>query len=1089
MANQYIGQSRAEQTRVYPTFAGVDFSSDPADVEPHRFAYLKNMWRDYGSEQGGAVETFPGYREVYRGKISVGGDNLNGKLGRVRGLHPFRDEKGETLIAVDYADRMRVYDPREEYSVREHVYDGMPGEAEYYDPDTWQIDDSDVTPSRSVGWHGGIALVDGKRYRIIKDGERDINGEYEPYVPTTYADGKAYEQRNMLTDKFLHKYNLSNLDSYKTEYNSTPSAEGTIFDFEYDMQNKTATVTGFIDGEFREIVNIPEKVTFGGVTFEITKIAEKAFRSANVKKVYVPKTINSVGWLAFEGCAELSEVVFCVEQGDAGFESSLDRIEYDAFKNCPKLNFIFLPPKSKAGELKIEDGAFYGCGADFVVLPEHFLIYAPDVNLESEDFSEYCPFYGAGRIYLQSGSFDESDPYNNAFIECFDGNVRTYETEATFANYDEETGETKDPEIIELGDGLSFPDYAGEIKLNEESAELTGPAILIKLEGEATYKLIARYKNRNNDLTKTDSEVDEENLYGFTIYEMAKSIDEVRVGNKTADELSLRLYYEMNGEYVSRVLIGCDYPDMIRGGDLFIEGTAESSKFNTVEGHENALSGNAFYKGTAKEAIDGCTLCEAFDGRIFISGNPRLPNTVFYTHRDLTGANNPTYFGVLNFFNDGVGNEPITSLLASSSSLCVLKGDTTNEGSVYYHTGADTGEDLLPRIYPSTQGAAGIGCLGPSCNFLDDPVFISRRGLESIGKEQTNLERSFEHRSYNVDSKLLQEDLRHAMLAEWQGYLVIAFADRMYLADSRQLFAHKNGVANYEWYYVEGINGFSMAYEHDVHSFGGKTFLEDIWKLQAWEFYFEGYPYWELTVEADDGYRYDVVPEFWEHTDVENPSTIREYRCYAGDKFLGYVAGVLIPINPHEKEFCPCYRLDDKKALRTFKITAVCAVDDNLYFGTEGGCVYRFNTDRRQAGGRIPEENYSFDGTRYESAFALKADNCDIPGYTKKTSRGSFVLRTKPFRHSRIKARGRADRGELSVWREIAASTSSELDFSSTAFDALSFGGGDAKICIVRENFRRWYEKQLYFYTDGYCEPFGIYSASFRYTVQGKLKI
>ena len=327
-------------------------------------------------------------------------------------------------------------------------------------------------------------------------------------------------------------------------------------------------------------------------------------------------------------------------------------------------------------------------------------------------------------------------------------------------------------------------------------------------------------------------------------------------------------------------------------------------------------------------------------------------------------------------------------------------------------------------------------------------------------------------------------------MAEWMGYLVIACGDRLYLADSNQMFTHRNGVTNYEWYFAEGVVGYAMSWGSDVVDLYGKTFLDEMAESITEDFLIGDCLASEAVVRSDFGYYGRIViPN--EPITVYARNLIK-VSVYGGENedFKGYISGVYDEWESWDKfKFIPCKVLPAKVPRRTFKITALCSVDDVLYFGTEGGCVYCFNTDRRGADGKIPEADYNFGEVRYESSCALRSDDCDIPGYTKKTSRGSFVLRTKPFRHSRIKARGRADRGELSVWRELTASTSSELDFSATAFDALSFAGGDAKICIVRESFRRWYEKQLYFYTEGYCEPFGIYSASFRYTVQGKLKI
>ena len=57
-------RQRDEYARYFDNFRGVDFSSDHTEVADNRFAYLVNMYRDYDSGEGGAVETIPGFRRV-----------------------------------------------------------------------------------------------------------------------------------------------------------------------------------------------------------------------------------------------------------------------------------------------------------------------------------------------------------------------------------------------------------------------------------------------------------------------------------------------------------------------------------------------------------------------------------------------------------------------------------------------------------------------------------------------------------------------------------------------------------------------------------------------------------------------------------------------------------------------------------------------------------------------------------------------------------------------------------------------------------------------------------------------------------------
>ena len=55
---------KSEYARYFDNLRGVDFSSDQNDVADSRLAYLVNMYRDYKSGQGGAIETIPGFRAI-----------------------------------------------------------------------------------------------------------------------------------------------------------------------------------------------------------------------------------------------------------------------------------------------------------------------------------------------------------------------------------------------------------------------------------------------------------------------------------------------------------------------------------------------------------------------------------------------------------------------------------------------------------------------------------------------------------------------------------------------------------------------------------------------------------------------------------------------------------------------------------------------------------------------------------------------------------------------------------------------------------------------------------------------------------------
>jgi len=58
-------QERDTYNRYYGDFRGVDFSSDHTQVHEQRLAYVTNMFKDYQSGQGQALETIVGFRKRF----------------------------------------------------------------------------------------------------------------------------------------------------------------------------------------------------------------------------------------------------------------------------------------------------------------------------------------------------------------------------------------------------------------------------------------------------------------------------------------------------------------------------------------------------------------------------------------------------------------------------------------------------------------------------------------------------------------------------------------------------------------------------------------------------------------------------------------------------------------------------------------------------------------------------------------------------------------------------------------------------------------------------------------------------------------
>ena len=92
--------------------------------------------------------------------------------------------------------------------------------------------------------------------------------------------------------------------------------------YDLDTSNRTATVTYEVDGtgnyaSLSANVKIPESVVYNGVTFTVTKIADKAFANCTVmESISIPGTVLQIGQntgvsdLPFYNCTSLKSVRF-----------------------------------------------------------------------------------------------------------------------------------------------------------------------------------------------------------------------------------------------------------------------------------------------------------------------------------------------------------------------------------------------------------------------------------------------------------------------------------------------------------------------------------------------------------------------------------------------------------------------------------------------------------------------------------------------------------------------------------------------------------------------------------------------------------
>lgn len=314
---------------------------------------------------------------------------------------------------------------------------------------------------------------------------------------------------------------------------------------------------------------------------------------------------------------------------------------------------------------------------------------------------------------------------------------------------------------------------------------------------------------------------------GGTLYEDVNLLTGQRINTFLADGTSTEYYLDSTEiDSVDKITIddveinNDEYSVNLLKGLITFNTAPEEPK---VLGQDNVAI--KFTKNVSgyKERIEHCKIAKVFDNRIFFSGNEDFPNAIFHS-----SVNAPYYISDLDYYEDGT-EVPIKALIVGNNSLWALKESNQNKDTIFYHTpytDADYG-----RIYPSSQGNVSIGCYSEGMNYDDTIVFLSREGLESLTSSVTSLQ-SVSHKSSLVDNKLINAtNFSNATMERWQGYLVIAIDNEIYLADNRNMFRNNKNY-EYEWFYWKIKENINILKEYE-----GKLYFGTI---NGAIFYFDG---------------------------------------------------------------------------------------------------------------------------------------------------------------------------------------------------------------------------------------------------------
>lgn len=310
---------------------------------------------------------------------------------------------------------------------------------------------------------------------------------------------------------------------------------------------------------------------------------------------------------------------------------------------------------------------------------------------------------------------------------------------------------------------------------------------------------IWKYENVSDIAFIPTTSISKAALSGGTIHQDTNMLQPIRINTFRGDDKGKEFLLD-------KLNIDTDYAPIVKVNDKVVaDYTVDYANgkitFNTAppspltDGQDNISV--QFSKTIAgfKEAILNCTMLQVFDNRVFVSGNPDYPNSVWHC-----SLNDPTYFSDLDHYQEGLDNAAIKGLVAGNNALWVFREPNEANTTIFYHT--PTIDDEYGKVYPSSHSSITTGCIGKAINFNDDIVFFSERGMEGISGDVTT-EQVLGHRSTLVDRKLTAEtDYKNMILEEWEGYLMVFIGNKVYLADSRTAFTNEDHI-EYDWFYWE----------------------------------------------------------------------------------------------------------------------------------------------------------------------------------------------------------------------------------------------------------------------------------------------
>lgn len=277
--------------------------------------------------------------------------------------------------------------------------------------------------------------------------------------------------------------------------------------------------------------------------------------------------------------------------------------------------------------------------------------------------------------------------------------------------------------------------------------------------------------------------------------------------------IEVEFYSEYGAVYTKYYTVG-DKVGLIKSGDLCLGiSTAEDWSFSGEDEVNNVtITFEAYYEDSSRiECVNKCrfgTVFGAFGNsdRLFLSGNPSMPNADFYS-----GHDDFTYFAEGGQTVMGSDDVPITGYMRLSDSvLATFKRSNTTEPTIYYRSATERENSEGYTDIEFTRWAGGIneGCVNPHTvvNLAGDDMFVSPNGVYGVVQVQNTSknDRYIRQRDVFINTELRDRDMTDAVSFVYGNRYYLSLGNgECYVADPRYknyLSEDIDGSFNYEWW-------------------------------------------------------------------------------------------------------------------------------------------------------------------------------------------------------------------------------------------------------------------------------------------------